>query len=197
MLQPGFYDVPTGHVATVVTHLEMRARPEPRPETDPGLTLRRVTAPDPDWYRALFRRVGGEDWLWFSRLEMPDADLAAILNDPRNHLYVPERDGEAVGLLELDLRQQGECELAFFGLAVDTIGTGAGRWMMNRAIEKAWAEPISRFHVHTCTMDHPAALDFYRRSGFAAIKRQIEIARDPRLTGTLPETAAPHIPILR
>ncbi|MDX1780011.1 MAG: GNAT family N-acetyltransferase [Thalassovita sp.] len=196
MLQPGYHDVPAGHLAAVVTHLEMRARPELRPETDCGLSLRRFAAPDPDWYRALYRRVGA-DWLWFSRLEMHTAELGLILNDPKNHVYVAEKNGEEAGLLELDFRREGDCELAFFGLAADYIGTGAGRWLMNRAIEKAWAEPINRLHVHTCTLDHPAALDFYRRSGFTPVRRQIEIAPDPRLRGTLPETAAPQIPILR
>lgn len=196
MLQPGFHDIPADHLAAVVTHLEMTARPDPRPERDAGLTLRRVDAPDPDWYRALYRSVG-EDWLWFSRLTMPEAELQAILNDPKNHVYVLEKEGKEAGLLELDFRQENDCELAFFGLTPGAIGGGAGRWMMNRAIGLAWAEPISRFHVHTCTLDHPAALDFYRRSGFTPVSREIEIAPDPRLTGTLPASAAPHVPILR
>nr|WP_212769805.1 GNAT family N-acetyltransferase [Thalassovita mangrovi] len=195
-MQPGFHDIPAGHLAAVVTHLEMTVRPDPRPEHDAGLSLRRVDAPDPDWYRALYQRVG-EDWLWFSRLTMPEAELQAILNDPKNHVYVLEKDGEEAGLLELDFRQENDCELAFFGLTPGAIGGGAGRWMMNRAIELAWAEPIARFHVHTCTLDHPAALDFYRRSGFTPVSRELEIAPDPRLDGTLPATAAPHVPILR
>jgi len=69
--------------------------------------------------------------------------------------------------------------------------------MMNRAIASAWAKPIERFWVHTCTLDHPGAVSFYLRSGFAAIRRQIEIAPDPRLTGLAAITAAPHAPIIR
>ena len=57
--------------------------------------------------------------------------------------------------------------------------------------------PIERFWVHTCTLDSPQALGFYIRSGFAPVERQIEVFDDPRLTGVLPETAAPHIPVLR
>ena len=81
------------------------------------------------------------------------------------------------------------------GWPPSVIGTGAGRMLMNHAIRLAWARPISRFHVHTCTLDHPAALSFYRRSGFAPVRQQIEIAHDPRLTGTLPREAGPHIPV--
>ncbi|WP_212525800.1 GNAT family N-acetyltransferase [Actibacterium sp. MT2.3-13A] len=197
-LKNGFYDVPPGKLAAVVTHLEMRARVPLRPAGAPeGVTLTRVQAPAADWYRALFRAVGAEDWLWFSRLVMAEEALAAILRDPRVEVYALRAGGADKGLLELDFRQEGECELAFFGLASELIGGGVGRWLMNRAIEMAWRPGIARFHVHTCTLDSPQALPFYIRSGFVPWRRQVEIADDPRLTGLLPETAAPQVPILR
>ena len=67
---------------------------------------------------------------------------------------------------------------------------------MDKAIQLAWAEPIDRFWVHTCTLDHPRALAFYMRSGFTAYRRELEVADDPRLTGVLPREAAPQIPII-
>jgi len=197
-LKDGFYDVPPGKVAAVVTHLEMRERAPLRPVPDSqGVTLRRVATPGSDWYRSLFRRVGAEDWLWFSRLVMDEAALAAILRDPLVEVHALGSGGEDLGLLELDFRQEGECELAFFGLAAELIGGGVGRWLMNRAIALAWRPGITRFHVHTCTMDSPQALPFYIRSGFTPVRRQVEIADDPRLSGLLPESAAPQVPILR
>ncbi len=197
-LEDGFHDVPDGKLATVVTWLEMRSAPAPRPAPErEDLSLRRVEAPRVDWYRDLFRRVGAEDWLWFSRLVMPEAELAAILRDPKVEIYALQHGGAEKGLLELDFREDGACELAFFGLSPELIGGGAGRWLMNRALEIVWSRPISRFHLHSCTLDHPAALDFYRRSGFTAIRRQVEIADDPRLTGHLGAQSAPRIPIIR
>ncbi|PIE11129.1 MAG: GNAT family N-acetyltransferase [Rhodobacterales bacterium] len=196
MLNPGFHDVPEGHVAAVVTYLEMRARPELRAEVEEGLSLRRVESPDATWYQSLFRAVGAEDWLWFSRLAMSEAALCDIIQHPEVAIYVLERGGREEGLLELDFRTEGECELAFFGVTRALTGTGAGRWMMNRAIELAWARPITRFHVHTCTLDHPAALPFYMRSGFTPLKREVEIAPDPRLGGLIDKAAAPQIPTL-
>ena len=175
---------------------QMTARPEARPEPPAdGWTLRRVERPGLEWYRALYRRVG-QDWLWFSRMSMPDDALAAILHDPAVEVYAFEAGGVPEGLLELDFREPGQCELAFFGLTAAVQGTGAGRWLMNRALERAWAHPIARLWVHTCTFDHPAALSFYRRSGFVPFRQQIEIADDPRLTGALPRDAAPQVPII-
>jgi GNAT superfamily N-acetyltransferase len=193
----GYTDLPAGRIAAVVTWLEMRAPAPARPEVAaPGWELKRERQADLAWYRDLFRRVG-EEWLWFSRLTMADEKLAAILHDPRVEVYALWQNGRAEGLLELDFREEGACELVFFGLTSPLVGTGAGRWMMNRAITLAWAKPIERFKVHTCTLDHPAAMAFYLRSGFAAIRRQIEIAADPRLTGLAAITAAPHAPIIR
>jgi GNAT superfamily N-acetyltransferase len=99
-------------------------------------------------------------------------------------------------LLELDFREAGQCELSFFGVTAKLIGGGAGRWLMNRALELAWSRPLQRFWVHTCTYDHPAAVTFYQRSGFRAFRRQIELEDDPRLHGTLPRHVAKHVPII-
>lgn len=196
VLSDGFHDVPAGKLAAIVTYLEMRERPALRPEpSEAPWHLRRVERPEPAWYRTLFRRVG-EDWLWFSRLELADEALAAVLADPRVEVYGVQQAGEDEGLLELDFREEGQCELAFFGLTAALHGKGAGRWLMNRALERAWSRPIERLWVHTCTLDHPAALAFYQRSGFRPYRRQVEIADDPRLLGQSPREAAAHVPVI-
>jgi N-acetylglutamate synthase-like GNAT family acetyltransferase len=74
------------------------------------------------------------------------------------------------------------------------IGGGAGRGLMNRALELAWSRPIERVCVHTCSFDHPSTLSFYQRSGFQAFRHQLEIEDDPRLDGTTPRSAARHVP---
>ena len=192
----GYSDIPSGKTASVVTHLQMFQRPPARPErSEAAWILRKVDSSGVDRYRALFRRIG-EDWLWSSRLEMSDDEVQHVLGDPLYDAYVFEAEGHEEGLAELDFRIEGECELSFFGLTPPMVGRGAGRWMMNRALERAWAYPIHRLCVHTCSLDHPGALDFYVRSGFVPFRRQIEVIDDPRATGLLPETAAPHVPLL-
>jgi len=196
VLPDGLHDVPPGKLAAVVTYLEMRERPALRPEApEAPWRLRRVARPAPEWYRSLYRRVG-EDWLWFSRLLLADDALAATLSDPAVEIHALTLEGEDQGLLELDFREEGQCELAFFGLAATLHGRGAGRWLMNRALERAWARPIARLWLHTCTLDHPDALAFYRRSGFRPYRRQVEIADDPRLQGQSPPAAAAHVPVI-
>jgi GNAT superfamily N-acetyltransferase len=195
ILPDGYSDVPAGKIAAVVTHLEMLQCPVlPRDPAVPWM-LRRVETPDIDWFRDLYRRVG-EEGLWFSRARMPDADLAAIIRAPGVEIFALQHEGRDEGLLELDFRELGDCEIAFFGVTGSLIGTGAGGFLMNRALERAWSGLVSRVWVHTCTFDHPAALSFYQRAGFRPFRRQIEIADDPRLDGTAPRDVARHVPII-
>ncbi|MDF2996618.1 MAG: family N-acetyltransferase [Xanthobacteraceae bacterium] len=193
----GYTPIPAGKIASVVTYLELRARPAPMREPDAALALRQVEAPRPDWYRALFRRIG-EDWLWMSRLELSDEALLAIIGDPAVELYALSHEGAEVGLLELDFREAPALvELAFFGVVPEFTGAGAGRFLMNRANEIVWSRPVERFMVHTCTLDHPAAVGFYLKAGFAAYARAIEVADDPRLSGALRSSAAPQLPVIK
>lgn len=192
-----YEDVSNRDVVAVVTFLEMREKPHrDSPPGDCPLKLSRVEGPQPDAYRDLFRRVGAR-WLWFSRLIMSDSDLAAIIQHPGVELFtVDDKAGLAVGLLELDYREPGECELSFVGLVPELSGQGHGRWLLSEAVSRAWREGISRVHVHTCTLDHPAALVAYRRAGFTPYKRAIERFPDPRLIGALPRDCAPQVPLL-
>ncbi len=197
MLDDGFHDVPAGKIADIVTSLEMFEPPPLRPEVEhPPWTLSRLPSPTEAEYLALYTAVG-RDWLWFTRLAMPKDELRAAIGDPRVEVHRLEAPGGEVGILELDFREPETCELAYFGVSRGLIGGGAARWMMNRAIQRAWSQPIRRFWVHTCTLDAPGAPAFYMRSGFRPFRRQVEIADDPRLAGLAPLESAPHVPVIR
>jgi GNAT superfamily N-acetyltransferase len=128
---------------------------------------------------------------------MDDAHLASIIQHPRVELdAVIDESGREVGMLELDFREPHECELAFVGLIPALSGQGHGRWLLAEAANRAWREGVERVHVHTCSLDHPAALAAYRRAGFSPYKRAVERFPDPRLLGILPKDSAPQIPLL-
>ena len=182
-------------LAAVVTYLEMRVPPE-RPVPNSPLSLKRIEVPQPEHYRALFGLIGGP-WLWFSRLIMDDAHLATIIQHPKVELFVVEdAHGREVGMLELDFRERRECELSFVGLVPELAGQGHGRWLLAEAVRRSWREGVDRVHVHTCSLDHPAALAAYERAGFTPFKRAIERFPDPRLLGILPKDCALQIPLL-
>ena len=187
-------EIPNGQLAAVVTYLEMLETPAgSAPQST--LQLRHIAEPTAEQYRALFRKVGAP-WLWFSRLKLSDDELEAIIRHADVDLYEVTAVEAVVGILELDFREPGQCELAFVGLVPELSGQGHGRWLLDRAVRLAWREGVNRVHVHTCTLDHPAAVAAYRRAGFVPYKRAIERFTDPRLTGELPADSAPQWPLL-
>ena len=192
----GYHAVPRGKLAGVQTYLQMTAKPPLRPAPE-GASWRveRLGREDVQRYRDLFHHVGDE-YLWASRLVAPDEELEAALVDPRVEIYALTVEGRDEGILELDFRVERECELSLFGVAVALLHSGAGRWLMNRGIELAWQHPIDRFWLHTCTLDHPNALEFYKRTGFEPYRRAVEVYDDPRYLGLTRSDAAPHVPIL-
>ncbi len=190
-----------GQIAAVVTSLEMRVRPQPAPLPESALRLVRWEPPKLAAYRMLFLRVGSP-WLWFSRAAMDDMRLAGIIHDPAVAIWaVIDARGIEIGLLELDFRTVGECEISFFGVVPELAGKGNGRWLMAHALAAAWGSrfaptPVTRVWVHTCSLDHPRALGFYVKCGFTPYERAIETFPDPRLIGLLPREAAPQIPLI-
>jgi GNAT superfamily N-acetyltransferase len=194
-MQNGYFDLPPGKLAAVVTYLEMRTPLALTVTCESEYQVRRVTQPDLGWYRQLYRRIG-EPWLWFSRLRMSDEELRAILYDPDIDIFVLSCSGEDHGLLEFDRRHMPDIEVAFFGVTPEMIGKGAGRALLQYGLPFAWEHRPQRIWLHTCTSDHPSALEFYRRFGFVPYKRGVEIDDDPRVTGEIPRTAAPHVPIV-
>lgn len=189
--------LPAGHVATIKTYLECaRPPPGPAPAPPPGVALARLRGGEAARYARIFRTLG-ERWLWWSRIDMPEAALAALLDDPAIEAYAVTREGRDIGLLEWDFREADAPELAFLGLYEGETGQRFGACLVALTLARMWREPIRAVRVNTCTLDSPQALGFYRSCGFVIVRQAIEIVPDPRLSGRLSESSAPHVPIMR
>ena len=181
-----------GEIGAVVTYLEMTEPPRPRPLPDSPFRLKHWHHVDPAKYRLLFERIGAA-WLWYSRLAMSDDQLRAVIADVH---AVVDRHGVEVGMIELDFTRADECLIQFLGLVPELAGRGHGRWLFAHTLALAWRKGVRRVHVHTCSLDHPAALRAYLGAGFKAYKRAFESFPDPRLRGLLPREAAPQVPLI-
>jgi len=124
-----------GRLPITITYLEMvprdwtqRGRP---PDID--VVLQRIAAPTAAFYRELYDRVG-RPWLWYERRLLSDANLQALLEQPGHELHVARHDGDLVGYIEL----AGD-DLAFFGLTLAFVGRRIGPWLLDRAVERAFA----------------------------------------------------------
>jgi GNAT superfamily N-acetyltransferase len=191
----GYTDLPPGRIANVVTFLELTQPPEKAIEVPGGFSVHPAVQPPIKGFRALYRRIG-ENWLWFSHLVMPDAELAALLAAPTTQILTVTRGDAEVGLAEIDFTVAGEAEIVTFGVVPEATGTGAAHALMAGTLAAAFRPGIGRVWLHTCTFDHPGAVRFYRRWGFTPYKLAIEVSEDPRATGALPVSAAPHVPFL-
>src|SRR4051812_21493547 len=147
------------------TYLEMFARPDRHvPPPRPGLAVVRAENPSVASYRFLYDAVG-RDYDWTSRKKLSDSELSALLRDPRLEVHVLTADGVPAGFAELDRRVEGEIELVQFGLVPEFIGQGLGRYFLQWAIDRAWGYGPRRLWLHTCNLDHPAALPNYLKAG--------------------------------
>jgi GNAT superfamily N-acetyltransferase len=175
-----------GKIESVVTSLEMTAPPAspplPPPRTD--VTLVRAVRPTVSFYRYLYDTTG-EPWLWGDRRRLGDAALAAIVQDPAVEVFVASLAGVPAGYVELDGRVPGEVEIAYLGVLPEFIGQKLGPYLLSFALHTAWARRPGRVWVHTCTLDHPAALAMYERSGLRIFKRETEVGDDPRALGLI------------
>ncbi|WP_440995333.1 GNAT family N-acetyltransferase [Arhodomonas sp. SL1] len=189
------FDPTNGRFLSRRTTLEMRSPPADAPRAPPpGVALRPWQAPALEEYLALFRRVG-TPWLWYGRLQWPNHRIADYLAAQTTEILRLWVDAEVIGFIELDRSEPGSVEIAYCGLAPGNTGRGLGRLLLRGGLEHAWQSHVRRVWLHTCTEDHPRALDVYQRAGFEVCDVCEEWIDDPRLRGLLPRDAGPHVPL--
>lgn len=154
-------------VQTKTTYLQMFRQPAEIPLAPPGpdFEVSRIDYPGLEFYRRLYVSVGGA-FNWVDRLLMPDDQLLAIIQDQRTDVFVLRVSGKTAGYAELDRRTDHQIELAYFGLFPEFLGQGWGKFFLNWTVQKAWSFGPRRVWLHTCDLDHPAALIVYRKAGF-------------------------------
>ena len=72
-------------------------------------------------------------------------------------------------------------EIQFFGLTLPWIGRRIGPWLLDRAIERGFARGAGLLVLNTNTVDHPKALDTYRKAGFRIARSESLELQDPRV----------------
>jgi len=68
----------------------------------------------------------------------------------------------------------GAVEIIYFGLLPAFVGRGLGGALLSSAIEEAWRVNPLRVWVHTCSLDHPAALANYQARGMKIYKTETQ-----------------------
>ena len=155
----------------VTQHLELTDPAQLRPAASPRdrYAWQRVAVPSPEYNHFLYRAVGG-DWYWIYRLGWSRERWQAHVNRPQLATWVGYVDGAPAGYAELELQAERSVEIVYFGLLPQFVGRGLGGAFLTEAVRSAWAIGAQRVWLHTCNLDHPAALAHYQARGFRIFK---------------------------
>jgi len=135
------------------------------------VSAERLEACPPELYRRLYADVGRE-YHWTDRLKWSDDEISRHLADPRLELWILREGPEPAGYFELRSHDDGAVEVAYFGLLPHAVGRGLGKFMLTRAVERAWDLGATRVWLHTSSLDHSSALPNYLGRGFSIWKQE-------------------------
>ena len=130
---------------------------------DPRFEVREARVPQWQVNRFLYCFIG-ERWAWNDKRNWPDERWQAYVESADLRTFIGMIDGSIAGYYELHKKTEN-VEIAYFGLTPEFIGRGLGGALLTHAIEQAFAWDVERVWVHTCTLDHPAALRNYLARG--------------------------------
>jgi GNAT superfamily N-acetyltransferase len=161
-------------VTVTRTYLEMRSAGELRPVEPPRSAppVERLDRCSVSFFRYLYEEVG-RAYRWTDRLNWSDETTAQYLATPGVSIWLMSWEESPAGYFELKEHEDRSVEIAYFGLLPDFIGRGWGKYLLVRAVEIAWQLGAERVWLHTCTLDHPAALPNYLKRGFRAVRREV------------------------
>lgn len=153
------------------TYLELTARNGSGPAAPGRLRLERLSRCPPALYRRLYEQVGGA-YHWVDRLGWTDDGIRAHLAQAPVSIWLLRGSRSIAGYFELQRHDDGSTEIAYIGLMPAFVGRGVGRLLIQHAIDQAWATGAARVWLHTCTLDHPAALPTYLKLGFRPFRSE-------------------------
>ncbi|TEW53957.1 GNAT family N-acetyltransferase [Psychromonas sp. RZ22] len=139
-----------------------------------GLTICEAEIKEYRFNRFLYSLIG-EAWQWFDKKNDTDEAWKAYSERDNLRTWVAYYQGAIAGYFELEVSDEQEVEIKYFGLAPAFIGKGFGGYLLSYAIKQAWSVcDAKRLWVHTCSLDHPSALANYQARGFSLYRQEIE-----------------------
>jgi GNAT superfamily N-acetyltransferase len=161
-------------IQVIRTYLAMQSPADLRPAEapNPAPEVHRMGKCSPAFFRYLYREVG-RAYHWTDRLAWTDETIRDHLSAPSISLWLMTWQDGPAGYFELKRHDDDSVEIAYFGLLPDYIGRGWGKYLLTEAVRAAWKQNPVRVWLHTCTLDHPAALPNYIGRGFQPVREEV------------------------
>lgn len=160
-------------VEVVITYLELTAPDSPlesgHRDLPADVELRLEESPAVAAMAGAMYRAVGAGFYWLDRATWSDEQWRDEVDRAGVELWTARIGEEIAGYFELHV-EIGAVELKYFGLTPQFIGCGLGGPLLSAAVRRALSLGPGRVTLHTCTLDHPAALPNYLARGFRAIR---------------------------
>ena len=173
-------------VTTYYLEMTDRAQLRPKGSSRTDLEFQRVEPPDPS-INCIFYQEVGRAWQWRDRLPWTAEQWKGYVERLELQTWIARVGGTAAGYAELELQADRNVEIVYFGLLPAFLGQGLGGHFLTETVERAWGLAADRVWVHTCSLDHPAALANYLARGFRQFREETsnqQFSRDLDIKGS-------------
>ena len=100
-----------------------------------------------------------------------DKNWMDYISDKNLKTFILQNNNDLVGYFELIFNSKN-CEIAYFGILEEYIGKGYGGFLLSEALRIGFKN-AERIWVHTCSLDHPNAIENYKSRGMKIFKTEI------------------------
>ena len=133
-------------------------------------SLKEASKDNFDLNKFFYKQIG-KGHQWIDRLIWQDKDWLKYISNENLRTYILKKENDLVGYFEL-IFNNNDCEIAYFGILEEFIGKGYGGFLLSEAL-KIGFKRAKRIWVHTCSLDHPNAIENYKSRGMKIFKTEI------------------------
>ena len=133
-------------------------------------SLKEASKDNFDFNKFFYKQIGKRHQ-WVDRLIWQDNDWLKYISNENLRTYILKKENDLVGYFELIFNNY-DCEIAYFGILEEFIGKGYGGFLLSEAL-KIGFKRAKRIWVHTCSLDHPNAIENYKSRGMKIFKTEI------------------------
>ena len=141
-----------------------------KPISSECFSLKEANKDNFDLNKFFYKQIGKRHQ-WVDRLIWQDKDWLKYISNENLRTYIFKIENDLVGYFEL-IFNNNDCEIAYFGILEEFIGKGYGGFLLSEAL-KIGFKRANRIWVHTCSLDHPNAIENYKSRGMKIFKTEI------------------------
>ncbi len=135
-----------------------------------NFTIKEASKNNFDLNKFFYKQIGKKHQ-WVDRLIWLDKNWMDYISNKNLKTFILQKNNEYIGYFEL-IFHKNDCEIAYFGILEEHIGRGYGGFLLSEAL-KIGLKNSNRVWVHTCTLDHPNAIENYKSRGMKIFKTEI------------------------